>query len=108
MVNPNKNKQLSPAERAAELVSQMTLEEKVNQIACRMVRGADFSIENISFENGIGQIALMGGKETPKEHAAMIRSLQEKVIKSSRLGIPAIIHCEALSGPVFPNATPLR
>lgn len=81
----------------------MTLEEKVNQIACRMVRGASDSYKSIKFENDIGQISLKGGKDTPNEHAAMIRNLQEKIIRSSCLGIPAIIHCEALSGPFFPN-----
>lgn len=33
-----------------------------------------------------------------------MNDLQEKVMESSRLRIPAVIHCEALSGPVFPNA----
>ena len=34
----------------------------------------------------------------------MIRKLQDTVMNSSRFRIPAVIHCEALSGPVFPNA----
>ena len=95
---------LSPGARADDLISKMTLEEKVNQIACKKVIGKGAYHENISFFNGIGQIGVLGGQETPKMHADMLRSLQEKVIRSSRFGIPAVIHCEALSGPVFPNA----
>lgn len=100
-----KNKELSAKERALDLLKKLTLEEKVNQLACKMVPAPIPGIEEgFSLENGIGQLAIMGGKEEPKEHAAMIRKLQEKVIASSRLHIPAVIHCEALSGPVFPNA----
>lgn len=95
---------LSPSERAADLTSRLTLEEKVNQIACRIVMAAGTMDKSMKFHDGIGQLAIMGGKETPKQQAAMLRKLQESVIASSRFGIPAVIHCEALSGPVFPNA----
>lgn len=90
---------LSPEARAEDLLRQMTLEEKVNQLACMMFTGMDMKVEN-----GMGQIALMSGPEDPKDRAAMTRAIQQRVMDSSRFGIPAIFHCEALSGPVFPNA----
>ncbi|WP_312370602.1 beta-glucosidase family protein [Lachnoclostridium sp.] len=99
------DKTLTARERAQDLLSKLTLPEKVNQLSTHMIPAPIPGIEEgFSLENGIGQLAIMGGKEEPKAHAAMIRKLQDKVMASSRLRIPAVIHCEALSGPVFPNA----
>lgn len=99
------NKALSPKERAADLLSKLTLKEKVNQLACQMIPAPIPEVEeHVSVTDGIGQLAIMGGKEDPRQHAAMIRKLQDTVMNSSRFRIPAVIHCEALSGPVFPNA----
>ncbi len=54
---------LSPAERARDLLSRMTLKEKVKQISCAMIPMPVEHIEDAaSFENGIGQVAVMGGK----------------------------------------------
>lgn len=99
------DKELSPKERAEDLIQRMTLEEKVNQIACTMVIMPIPQIEEkMKFKNGIGQIAIMSGKNTPLEHAKAIRKIQEQVMASSRFHIPAVMHCEALSGPAFPNS----
>lgn len=99
------DKTLTPKERAEDLLSRMTLQEKVKQISCTMVPMPVDHIEDVlSFENGIGQVAVMGGKDTPQSHAESIRKIQDKVMDSSRFRIPAVMHCEALSGPTFPNA----
>lgn len=96
---------LSARERAEDLLKKMTLEEKVNQIACKLLPMPIPGLEDLlPLENGIGQIAVMGGKDTPVEHADAIRKLQERVMASSRFKIPAIFHCEALSGPAFPGS----
>lgn len=95
---------LSVKERVDDLISKMTLEEKVNQLACGMIISAlDNAADKLKLTAGMGQIAIMGGMNTIKEHAKLIKEVQDKVIKSSRFGIPAIIHAEALSGPVVPN-----
>ncbi len=100
-----KDSSLSVPERVADLMSRMTLEEKVNQIGCHIVVGTMQNAEDmVKIENGIGQLAVMGGKTAIEEHAAFLTKLQEKVIASSRFGIPAVLHAEALSGPVMPNA----
>lgn len=99
------NSTLSPRERAQDLLEKLTLEEKVNQIACKMIPMPVGPVEEmIPFLNGIGEIAVMGGKDTPLEHAKAIRRIQERVMESSRFKIPAIVHCEALSGPAFPGS----
>lgn len=98
------NPALSIKERVDDLINKMTLEEKVNQIACAMIISAlENAPDKLKLTAGIGQIAIMGGKNTIKEHANLIKEVQEKVIRSSRFGIPAIIHAEALSGLVAPN-----
>lgn len=95
---------LSPEERAADLTERLTLKEKINQLACKMMPISIPGMEEmIPFEDGIGQIAVMSGKNTPVEHAEAVRKIQERVMDSSKYKIPAIIHCEALSGPAFPG-----
>lgn len=96
---------LSAEERAEDLLKQMTTGEKIKQLGCRMLIGAmPGSEDKLEFQDGIGHVALFSGRSTPYEEAKMIRACQEKVISSSRLGIPAIFHCEALSGPCIPGA----
>ncbi|MHB8127851.1 MAG: beta-glucosidase family protein [Mobilitalea sp.] len=105
MENKYLDSTLSIKERVDDLISKMTVEEKVNQLACVMVIAAlDNASDKFTLHAGIGQVAIMGGMNTIMEHAQLIKEVQEKVIKSSRFGIPAIIHAEALSGPVVPNA----
>lgn len=95
---------LSPEERAADLTEKLTLKEKINQLACKMMPISIPGMEEmIPFEDGIGQIAVMSGKNTPVEQAEALRKIQERVMDSSKYKIPAIIHCEALSGPAFPG-----
>lgn len=90
---------LSATERADDLIGRMSLEEKIRQITCKQVIGAQPGAEDdVEFCNGIGHVGVFSSRNTPKEEAEMIRKIQEKVIKSSRFGIPAIVHAEALSG----------
>ena len=100
-----KNSSLPLKDRVDNLMHQMTLEEKINQIACRLAIAAVPGIEDtLPLENGIGQIAVMSGRSSAKEQAEMVRKLQKRVIESSRFGIPAIFHCEALSGMCFDSS----
>lgn len=92
-------------ERAEDLLSRMTLEEKINQLSCHLVPGlAPDADKMVNIENGIGELAVMSGQFTPEAEAALVNALQKKVIASSRFGIPAIFHCEALTGLTAPCA----
>jgi beta-glucosidase len=96
----------SPAERAKDLLAQMTLEEKVAQL------GSVFSNalqENDKFssakgkkelKNGLGQLTApaINEKLTPEGIAAFNNDVQKYLIEKTRLGIPAIVHEECLSG----------
>lgn len=89
------NADLPVDERVEDLMSRLTTEEKVKQITCAMYIPA-MPIENQDLKGGIGSFTVLGSQNV----AGDIRTAQEHVIKNSRLGIPALVHGEALSGPV--------
>lgn len=89
------NADLSIDERVEDLMSRMTTEEKVKQITCAMYIPV-IPIDNQDLKGGIGSFTILGSQNA----AGDIRTAQEHVIKNSRLGIPALVHGEALSGPV--------
>ena len=93
---------LSPLERAKDLLSRMTVEEKIHQLQCQLKPP-----ESYTFENGMGEMYPEGilTAESPEETAAVIRKGQENCMASSRFGIPVIMHNEALSGVCMNYAT---
>jgi beta-glucosidase len=97
----------SPEERAEDLLSRMSLEEKFGQIQCTMPfpdRGRDIWTRH---PHGVGEISglVFVGKEGPLEVAREIRSLQEQIMALSEHHIPAIFHIETLTGVLMPGAT---
>ena len=93
---------LSPLERAKDLLSRMTVEEKVKQLQCVLTNPTKYE-----FVNGMGEMYPEGFlvHESPEETAAAIREGQEKCMASSRFGIPVVMHNEALSGVCMNFAT---
>jgi beta-xylosidase len=105
---------LSPAERAAALIPLLTLEEKVAQLAGVWV-GASASGQGVAphqadmvdgqpfdevIRHGLGQLTRPFGT-APVDPVAGARSLaaaQARIAASSRLGIPAQVHEECLTG----------
>jgi beta-glucosidase len=93
-------------ERVNDLLSRMTIEEKVAQLGSQypsaIIESGDISIEKMKrlFRNGIGQISRIGGtlNITPVQCAKMVNKIQKFLKENTRLGIPAIIHEECLSG----------
>lgn len=92
---PYQNVELSIDERIDDLMSRMTVEEKVKQITCAMYMPI-MPIEKQDLKDGIGSFTVMGSQDV----AGDIRKAQEYVIQHSEHGIPALVHGEALSGPV--------
>jgi len=92
--------------RVQNLLSKMNLEEKIAQLgsiyARNLIVDGKFSKEKakLLLKNGIGQITrLAGDKNMDLEKAAEISNeIQKFLIEETRLGIPAIIHEECLSG----------
>ena len=100
--------------RVEELLSRMTLEEKIAQLGTveigRLVdENNRFSLDRARelLRNGIGQITrVSGGLEVgPREAARLANEIQRFLVEKTRLGIPAIIHEECLSGFMAKTAT---
>jgi beta-glucosidase len=93
-------------ERVADLLGQMTLEEKLAQLVSRQVHEiqekAGFSRAKAGqlLHDGIGQITRTAGGSTlePAAVARFNNALQEYLTKETRLGIPAIVHEECCLG----------
>jgi beta-xylosidase len=108
----------SASERADDLLSHMTLEEKIAQLGSHWVYelldSAAFSVPKAQtlLANGIGHITRIGGASSlrPGESAALANRIQKYLLENTRLKIPAVVHEECCSGymalgaTVFPQA----
>src|SRR5690242_11200219 len=108
-----KNANLPVERRVANLLSLMTLEEKVAQLTCLWERRpqvgpqTDYSTDRGDFDPakaaevmkyGIGQIARQRERKGPREGAMFANAVQRWLVENTRLGIPAIFHDEILHG----------
>jgi len=114
-----KNPRLPVERRVADLVSRMTLEEKVAQLTCLwanrpQVKPNDFAIDRGEFspakaaevmKHGIGQIARQRERKDPREGAKFANAVQKWLVENTRLGIPAILHDEILHGHMAKGST---
>jgi beta-glucosidase len=97
---PYQDVKLPVENRLEDLLSRMSLEEKVRQMD--MYRGEYFK-ENENFSKSksdakIGDLGIGAIHDIYPRSAKMINDLQKEVIKNSRWGIPALIMCEMLHG----------
>ena len=99
--------------RVEDLMSHMTLPEKVAQLGSywvyEVLDGTTFSPDKAQrlLKNGVGQITRLGGASNlkPAEAASLANTLQEFLVETTRLKIPAIIHEECCSGYMARGAT---
>lgn len=100
--------------RVRDLLSRMTLEEKVAQLysvdVSKLLDGRRFSVEKARelLKHGVGQITRVSGSRiglTPREAAEVANAIQRFLREETRLGIPAIVHEECLAGFMAFNAT---
>ena len=92
-------------ERINDLLSRMTVEEKVKQLQCLVFQ--DVLKENVIDSNGIGGMAYVR-VHLPfsiSEEVEERNRIQKYVIQNTRLGIPVLFHCEALHGLVDKGST---
>jgi len=117
-LNGYKNPELSIAERVADLIKRMTLEEKVAQMLCIWGQkkimlcdeegNLDLSNLSLHLQDGIGQIGRISDTangRTAREMAQLTNSLQKFFCEETRLGIPVIFHEECLHGLAGKEAT---
>ncbi len=108
------------AERVADLLSRMTLEEKVAQMICVWqeknqtlvdeVGRFDFEKAKSHYKEGyglgqIGRLSDTGRGLNAREQAELSNTIQRFFIENSRLGIPVIFHEECLHGHAAVDAT---
>jgi beta-glucosidase len=99
--------------RVEDLLSRMTLEEKVAQLSACMPRslvsteGLDDRKMRQLLKHGIGHVTRIAGSlnQAPEISAAMGNTIQRYLVESTRLGIPAIIHDECLTSFMSKGAT---
>jgi beta-glucosidase len=84
-------------ERVEDLLKRMTLNQKIRQLACLMVIGTP---KPEMFADGIGECIVYAVGASPEQAALLNNGIQQLATGSNPLGIPTIIHAEALSGPV--------
>jgi beta-glucosidase len=112
---------LSLDSRVEDLISRMTLDEKVAQLGCAPISAFmdenGFSIKGAQevAPSGIGEVAMVCGDTglRPSEGAATMNQLQRYMTEGTRLGIPVLGHEEGTGGflardaSVFPQALAL-
>ncbi|MEY8411047.1 glycoside hydrolase family 3 N-terminal domain-containing protein [Lachnospiraceae bacterium 62-26] len=99
-----RNKDLSVDERVEDLLGRMTFEEKIDQLTCLVTVSEDIPDFEEYIPNGIGNVGaftVADGVEPIVEYAD---KLQRYLVDHTRLGIPALIHCEASAGAQFTEA----
>jgi beta-glucosidase len=108
------NPALSNWERADHLLAEMTLEEKIAQLAG--IWTSDLIDENQRFvqekaasmiPHGTGHVTRIGAVSMlpPEQSAELANVIQRYLVEGTRLGIPAIVHEESCAGYTAKGAT---
>jgi beta-glucosidase len=114
------NPGLTAERRTRDLISRMTLREKVAQMLCIWQQKSDLLLDeqgNFDAQKarahfkqrlGLGQVGRpsdAGGGKNAREMAELTNAIQKFFIENSRLGIPVIFHEECLHGHAAADAT---
>ncbi|MBX3427151.1 MAG: glycoside hydrolase family 3 C-terminal domain-containing protein [Pirellulales bacterium] len=117
---PFRNASLPVAERVADLLSRMTLEEKAAQMTCVWREKADCLVDEagefdeakararFGHGHGLGQVGRpsdSAGGLGPRQTAELTNAIQKFFIENSRLGIPVFFHEECLHGQAAIDST---
>lgn len=110
---PYKNPELSIDRRVDDLISRMTMDEKIAQLVfwgktdSFLNKQDQFREESTRrlLKNGAGLVGFMKLKMEPQDYAAVTNRIQEILVKETRLGIPAMFFGEGLHGYMGKSAT---
>lgn len=110
-----KNKNLTPEERAADLCTYMTIEEKAAQLVGYMpytILNAEGLLDihkaQAIAKHGLGRITQFSGVSAIEPHKIVkaYNSIQRYMIEDTRLGIPFMTQAECINGLVGPYGSP--
>jgi|BioPla2DNA2_1021312.scaffolds.fasta_scaffold02552_11 beta-glucosidase len=93
--------------RVNDLLRKMSLRQKIVQLQCLFsvfIRRSNPNFNEI-MPDGIGEIAFGYQLDSPEKSAEFIERLQRYLVEETELGIPAIIHTEAISGGIISEMT---
>ena len=105
-----KDSSLPVEERLKDLMQRMTFEEKSDQITCLVTITEEIPDFKEYVPNGIGNVGAFTVADSVEAIVKYADKLQRYLVNETRLGIPALIHCEACAGAqyteadVFPSA----
>ncbi|MBN2573276.1 MAG: glycoside hydrolase family 3 C-terminal domain-containing protein [Deltaproteobacteria bacterium] len=112
---PYRNAKLPASARVADLLARMTPAEKVAQLeAVNWDRTRIYDDKTRVFSpararkvmpHGIGAVTRPGANHDAREATELANAIQKFLVEQTRLGIPALLHEEALHGLVGPGAT---
>jgi beta-glucosidase len=120
MTKSYKNPNLPIEQRVKNLLSKMTIAEKVAQLHAYAINWEEYSKlaideriefikslppDNIIPKEGLGQISVILRDLPPREAAEKANEIQKFAMKHTRFGIPVIIHDEGLHGLLGNGAT---
>ncbi|HXX70630.1 MAG TPA: glycoside hydrolase family 3 N-terminal domain-containing protein [Polyangiaceae bacterium] len=101
--------------RVADLLSRMTLDEKIAQLESanwdhtRLDDSATHAFSRQQavrwLSHGIGAVTRPGDRHDVRGAVEFVNAIQKYLVGETRLGIPALVHEEALHGLVAPGAT---
>ncbi len=115
-----RNPKLSVARRVKDLLSRMTLKEKVAQMLCIWQQKSSTMVDekgrfdpqkaktHFKDRAGLGQVGRpsdAGGGRNAREMAELTNEIQKFFIENTRLGIPVVFHEECLHGQAAIDAT---
>lgn len=109
-----KNPSLPVDDRVEDLLSRMTLQEKLAQVICLWQEKSSFLNEDGSFSKvkadsvlkyGLGQIGRPSEGRNARQMAEFTNEIQKYLLEETRLGIPVIFHEECLHGHAAPDGT---
>src|SRR5580698_10846797 len=118
---PYLDKNLSVEQRVADLLSRMTLEEKVAQLEGSWQNHVFVKDPNVFFtddkgnfqpdraalllKNGLGEMTRPSENKSARATAEFTNTMQKWIKDNTRLGIPVVFHEECLHGYVAPGST---
>lgn len=101
------NTELTPQQRAEDLLAKLSLDEKIAQVASAFAAPGTEEELAKTFQYGIGQISTLSftGCGSAEEAAAWQRQLQKAVMDNSPHRIPAVFHMEGICGAYIQGST---